>query len=261
MQELLQIQGLQVYDPLSSKVLLDELNLDVKKGSIYGIAGESGSGKTTFANFLLGLLHPNLKTSWNRFQFFDEDMNQQAEQNWKKWRGKRISLIPQSPSSGFHPYRKISSQILENFYVLEKEFAETRKCLGLLEKVGISDPERAWNSHPHQLSGGERQRILILLSVYSGAELILGDEPTSALDPITGKGVLDLLLQLVAEKAKTLIFISHDLGAITEIADTITVLKLGKIVETLSIGKDGWAPKSDYARKLFTIDSATYYNR
>ncbi|TGK14693.1 ABC transporter ATP-binding protein [Leptospira fluminis] len=241
--------------------LLDRCDFRIRKGEIHAVIGESGSGKTTLANFLLGLLDRNLDASWEEFFLFGEKMQGSASgEKWKEWRGKRISLIPQSPASGFHPYRKISSQVLEYFSVLQPELSDRQICLELFKKIGLSDPESAWEAHPHSLSGGERQRILVLLSLYSNAELILADEPTSALDPITGREILDLLSGLVRQKERSLVFISHDLGSVSDFADTISVLKRGRLVETLSRSFSTWAPKTEYARKLFEIDSFPPYS-
>ncbi|EPG75590.1 ABC transporter, ATP-binding protein [Leptospira fainei serovar Hurstbridge str. BUT 6] len=256
--EIIRISGLVVRS--EEKALLNDVDFCVRAGEIRAVIGESGSGKTTLAHFLLGLLSETLLTIWNSFRLFNEIMDSNSSSTkWAEFRGKRISLIPQSPALGFHPYRTVASQVSEYFSLLNPSYASREACLRLFRSVGLSDPESAWLSYPHQLSGGEKQRILVLLSVYSGAELILADEPTSALDPITGAGILALLTKLVRENNRSLVFISHDLGSVADFADIITVMKGGRIAETLIREDHLWSPKTEYARKLFEIDSSFPY--
>ncbi|EQA37166.1 ABC transporter, ATP-binding protein [Leptospira inadai serovar Lyme str. 10] len=256
--EIIQISGLSVRS--EEKLLLEDIDFFVRTGEIRAVIGESGSGKTTLVHFLLGLVNETLYTVWTSFRLFGEILDSDTSSiKWTEFRGKRISLIPQNPGSGFHPYRTVASQVLEYFSLLNPGYANREACLQLFRSVGLSDPESVWLSYPHQLSGGEKQRILVLLSVYSGAELILADEPTSALDPITGAGILTLLTKLVRENDRSLVFISHDLGSVTDFADIITVLKGGRIAETLIHENRLWSPKTEYARKLFEIDSSLPY--
>lgn len=256
--EIVQISGLKVRS--EEIYLLNDIDFCVRSGEIRAVIGESGSGKTTLVHFLLGLLNETLLTTWNSFRLFGEIFDSNSSSiKWADFRGRRISLIPQSSGSGFHPYRTVASQLLEYFSLINPKYSSREACIQLFRSVGLSDPESAWLSYPHQLSGGEKQRILVLLSVYSGAELILADEPTSALDPITGVGILTLLTKLVHENNRSLVFISHDLGSVTDFADIITVLKGGRIAETLIRENRLWSPKSEYARKLFEIDSSLPY--
>ncbi|WP_246050797.1 ATP-binding cassette domain-containing protein [Leptospira langatensis] len=250
--EILSCQCLSVSSGSSS--ILQDLDFLIRKGEVHALVGESGSGKSTFANTVLGLLPEPLRASWDRFRIFGEEIRSGDFRAWKNWRGRRISLIPQSAAIGLHPFLSIGSQMQEYFSLIQPSLASKREGLRLLKEFGLIDPEAAWESRPHQLSGGERQRVLVLLSVYSGAELILADEPSSALDPETGKAILELLQSRIRESKAGLLFISHDLSSARELADTITVLQSGKRVETLNKTNNGWEPGSEYARKLFALD-------
>ncbi len=250
--KIFQIENLRIGS--GEKTIIDNFDFSFRKGDIHSLVGESGSGKSSFANLLLGLLPEDLNLSWSAFEIFGETISVGDFHLWEKWRGKRISFIPQTSAIGLHPFLTIGSQILEYFSILDPSLANVNSGLNLLEEFGLSDPAAAWKSRPHQLSGGERQRVLILLSMYSGAELILADEPTSALDPATGKAILELLEKRVREYRSSLLFISHDLASAKYFADTITVMKSGKHIETLVKTDGDWFPQSAYARKLFDLE-------
>ncbi|MEI7011673.1 ATP-binding cassette domain-containing protein [Leptospira licerasiae] len=249
---ILSVQDLTV--KIGSSHILKNFDFQISKKEIHALVGESGSGKSTFANTVLGLLPQDASVTWKKFSLFSENIPSGDFSLWKNWRGKRISLIPQTAAIGLHPFLSIGSQILEYFSLIQPEFAKEETCIRLLKEFGLSDPKAAWKARPHQLSGGERQRILVLLSVYSGAELILADEPTSALDPTTGKSILDLLRTRVKDLGAGLLFISHDLSSARELADTITVMKSGEKLETLKSPNGAWEPHLEYSRKLFTLD-------
>ncbi|MEI1278286.1 ATP-binding cassette domain-containing protein [Leptospira venezuelensis] len=249
---ILSIQDLNV--KIGSAHILKNFDFQISKKEVHALVGESGSGKSTFASAVLGLLSEDTSITWKKFSIFSQDIPSGDFSLWKNWRGRRISLIPQTAAIGLHPFLSIGSQILEYFSLIQPELAIPETGIRLLKEFGLSDPEAAWRARPHQLSGGERQRVLVLLSVYSGAELILADEPTSALDPITGKAILELLKSRVKDLGAGLLFISHDLSSARELADTITVMKSGEKLETLKSRNGVWEPSLEYSRKLFTLD-------
>ncbi|WP_342775372.1 ATP-binding cassette domain-containing protein [Leptospira sarikeiensis] len=251
-EQILSVEGLDVQ--IGSSFILKNFDFQIHKKEIHALVGESGSGKSTFANVVLGLLNEEALISWNKFKIFSQEIQAADFSLWKDWRGKRISLIPQTSAIGLHPFLSIRSQVLEYFHLVQPRLANDETGIRLLEEFGLSDPKAAWNSKPHQLSGGERQRILVLLSVYSGADLILADEPSSALDPDTGRSILKLLQKRVRDLDAGLLFISHDLSSAMEFADTITVMKSGQKLETIKKEKGTWNPNSEYSRKLFTLD-------
>ncbi|PJZ64147.1 ABC transporter ATP-binding protein [Leptospira wolffii] len=249
---LLKIKSLSVR--AAEKLVLQDFDFEIRKGEIHSLVGESGSGKSTLARLILGLLPEGLESSWSEFEIFGLGIPPGDFGAWKNWRGNRISYIPQTSSLGLHPFLSIGSQMREYFSLIRPELSARKVGIRLLEEAGLANPNAAWDSRPHQLSGGERQRVLILLSLYSGAELILADEPTSALDPRTGGAILELLEKRVRDLGSTLLFISHDLGSAKSLADTITVMRSGQKVETLKKEEGTWSPRSEYSRKLFTLE-------
>ncbi|XDD51774.1 ATP-binding cassette domain-containing protein [Leptospira sp. WS92.C1] len=246
----IEITNLKVSTP--GHPILKGIDFTLQKGEIHCIVGESGSGKSTFASCLLGMTDKELFQRSDRFSLLGLDARYLTEREWQTIRGKKIALVPQNPVWGFHPYRKTGSQILEALSLTNPEYANRNKVIGLLKSVHLHDPKRAFDSLPGNLSGGERQRILILLAVYSGAQIIVADEPTAALDPISETGVLKLLLEFRKEKGLSLIFITHEISIVRAIADTISILYQGNWTEILSRSKSGeLVPRSEYGKKLF----------
>ncbi|TGK33715.1 ABC transporter ATP-binding protein [Leptospira gomenensis] len=249
------IENLKVSTP--GHPILKGIDFRLLRGEFHCVVGESGSGKTTFASCLLGMIDPPLFQRTDRFSLFDHDVRYWSETEWTSLRGNRIALVPQNPIWGFHPYRRIGSQILEAFSRTNPSIADKKQVLSLLESIHIHDPEKAFVSRPNFLSGGERQRILILMAVYSGAEVLIADEPTAALDPISEAGVLQLLLRFRKEKGLSIIFITHEIAIVQALADTVSILYQGNWAEILtrSGDDDRMNPVSEYGKKLFEYGS------
>ncbi|ALO25464.1 MULTISPECIES: ATP-binding cassette domain-containing protein [Leptospira] len=247
---LVEITGLKVSVP--GRSILKGIDFTLRSGEIHCIVGESGSGKSTFASCLLGMTDKEFFQRSDRFLLLGQDVRYLTEKEWRIFRGKRISLVPQNPIWGFHPYRKTGSQIVEAFSISNREIAEKKKILSLLESIHIAEPEKAFDSLPGHLSGGERQRILILLAVYSGAQIVVADEPTAALDSISEAEVLRLLMKFRREKGLSLIFITHEISIVKALADTISILYRGNWAETFTRSSKGkLIPSSEYGKKLF----------
>lgn len=246
----IEISNLKVSTP--GRHILKGIDFTLDIGDVHCILGESGSGKSTFASCLLGTIEKELFLRSDRFFLLGQDVRYFTEKEWQNVRGKKIALVPQNPIWGFHPYRKTGSQILEAFSLYNRELAYKKKILSLLESIFILEPEKVFDSLPSHLSGGERQRILILLAVYSGAEIVVADEPTAALDSISETEVLKLLMKFRKEKKLSLIFITHEISIAKSLADTISILYQGDWVEILKRPIRGeWIVKSEYGKKLF----------
>ncbi|WP_061248394.1 ATP-binding cassette domain-containing protein [Leptospira alstonii] len=246
----IEISNLKVSTP--GHPILKGIDFTLRAGEVHCIVGESGSGKSTFASCLLGMTDKELFQRSDRFSLLGQDARYLTEREWQILRGKKIALVPQNPIWGFHPYRKTGSQILEAFSLSNPEIAMKKKILPLLESIQIHDPAKAFDSLPGNLSGGERQRILILLAVYSGAQIVVADEPTAALDAISEAEVLKLLVKFRKEKGLSLIFITHEISIVKALADTISILYQGDWAEVLTRpGKGELTPNSEYGKKLF----------
>ncbi len=216
---------------------VDGIDFSLKKGEILGIVGESGSGKSLTALSILGLLPPTSRSSCDKFLFRDNereiDLYNLPEKDFRKIRGKRISMIFQEPGSSLNPVFTCGNQVREMFSThlgmgRKEGKSETLK---LFEKVGLKDASKIYNSYPHEISGGQVQRVMIAMAMSCKPAILLADEPTTALDVTIQKNILEVMNQMRTEMNTSIIFISHDLGVIAEIADRVLVMHNGKIVE------------------------------
>lgn len=227
------------------------VDFTVGRGRTVAVIGESGSGKSTIAKAVLGLL-PAGSTVSGSADFAGDDLVTLPDQRFRALRGRRIGFIPQDPATALNPVRTIGSQALEAAALTDAPTAEARRAavLAVFERVGLTDPERVWRSYPHELSGGMLQRVLIGLTVLPEPDLVVADEPTSALDVTIQKRILDLLQQLRAERGISLLFITHDLAVAAERADDLVVLRNGVVEEQGPAAEVFRAPRSEYARLL-----------
>jgi len=227
------------------------VDFTVGRGRTVAVIGESGSGKSTIAKAVLGLL-PAGSTVSGSADFAGDDLVTLPDQRFRTLRGRRIGFIPQDPATALNPVRTIGSQALEAAALTDAPTAEARRAavLAVFERVGLTDPERVWRSYPHELSGGMLQRVLIGLTVLPEPDLVVADEPTSALDVTIQKRILDLLQQLRAERGISLLFITHDLAVAAERADDLVVLRDGVVEEQGPAAEVFRAPQSEYARLL-----------
>ena len=236
MNTLLSIKNLCTYFDTPEGVMkaVEDVSFEVGKGETFGIVGESGSGKSVTLRSVLRLIKEPGKIVSGSIQFDGIDLLTIPEKKMCNIRGKRISLIPQEPSAALNPVLTIGEQISE---ALVTHFSMTKKQAWkkvdkYLEMVGISSPERRKNSYPHQLSGGMQQRCIIATAFACQADMIFADEPTTALDVTIQAQILDLLNKLVKENNKSMIFISHNIGAVAQVSDNIAVMYMGKVMES-----------------------------
>lgn len=246
----------------SSKPFLatDQVSFEISSGEILGIVGESGSGKTVTALSILRLLQhvPNASQQGEITYFPKENspvrIDQLSNKDLLKYRGKHIAMIFQEPGSALNPVMACGEQIIEMILLhteLSKEQSKT-KAIELLADVKLEDPERIFDSYPHQMSGGQKQRVMIAMAMACKPAVLIADEPTTALDVSTQKSILDLMKALRDEHNTAIIFISHDLNLLSGFAERALVMKDGKVVEQ-GLVKDVFNnPKHPYTRGLLS---------
>jgi peptide/nickel transport system permease protein len=236
------------------------VSLTVRKGEVLGLVGESGSGKSQTAFAVLGLLPPQARTSAAVTTFDGQDLRGLSPAAMNRLRGRRIGYIPQEPMSNLDPSFRIGSQLVEPMrHHLGLSAAEARaEALRLLERVGIPEPARVFDSYPHQISGGMAQRVLIAGAVSCDPDLLIADEPTTALDVTVQAEVLDLLRELQAERAMGIVLVTHDFGVVADLCDTVAVMRAGAIVESAPAAELFAAPRHEYTRMLLaaTLEDA-----
>ncbi|MFZ0529077.1 MAG: dipeptide/oligopeptide/nickel ABC transporter permease/ATP-binding protein [Propionicimonas sp.] len=235
-EELLVVEGLRVAYPKAEggvTTVVDGVSLTVSRGEVLGLVGESGSGKSQTAFAILGLLPPEAHIDLTRMIFEGQDLLTMNATDRNALRGKRIAYIPQEPMSNLDPSFKIGSQLVEPMrHHLGLSKAEAKKrVLALLDRVGIVDPVKVFNSYPHEVSGGMAQRVLIAGAVSCEPDLLIADEPTTALDVTVQAEVLDLMRSLDEEFHMAMILVTHDFGVVADLCDRIAVMQQGKIVE------------------------------
>ena len=252
---LLQIDGLKTYfrserGPVKA---VDDVSLSLAPGETLGIVGESGSGKSVTALTILRLLpEASAQIQAGKIVFLGRDLVKLPKKEIQKVRGRMISMIFQEPGTSLNPVFTVAQQVGEAIKLGgEKSKARVReKTIRLLQEVGIRDPERIMGSYPHQVSGGQKQRVMIAIALSCDPKILIADEPTTALDVTVQAQILDLLRKLRDERQMSILFISHDLGVISEIADHVAVMYRGKVVETGKVLDIFRTPKHPYTRGL-----------
>lgn len=223
-------------------------SLDLYKGETLAIVGESGSGKSVFTKSFLGMLDANGSIVGGSIMYDGKDLaTYKTEKDWMTIRGKKISMVMQDPMTSLNPLKKIGRQIEESIELNQgiKGAEAKEKALEMLRKVGIPDAERRYNQYPHEFSGGMRQRVVIAIAVACHPEILICDEPTTALDVTIQAQILDLIRNLQKELNMTVIYITHDLGVVANVADRVAVMYAGQIVEygmVEEIFYDAWHP-------------------
>lgn len=233
---IVEVRDLEVQFSVRNRILtaIRKISLDIYKGETIAIVGESASGKSVFTKCLTGMLEENGHISGGSIMYGGVDLAKiHSIPNWLKIRGSRIATIFQDPMTSLNPLLRIGSQISEVLMLhrgMSKEEAE-KEAISLLEKVGIKDAEKRLNDYPFQYSGGMRQRVVIAIALACAPDILICDEPTTALDVTIQAQILNLIIELKKEYGFTVVFITHDLGVVAEIADRVAVMYAGQIVE------------------------------
>ena len=231
---------------------LNNVSFELNQGSTIGIVGESGSGKSVTALSIMCLLNSRSVKVSGEIYFNRINLLELSESEIRKFRGNKISMIFQEPMTSLNPVITCGYQVAEAIQLhqkLDKKIAR-QKTINLFNEVQLPRPESIYNSYPHEISGGQKQRVMIAMALSCNPEVLIADEPTTALDVTVQKTIIQLLLNLKARRNMSLIFISHDLGVIGEIADKVLVMYKGKIVEEGSIEEVFSNPKHPYTRGL-----------
>lgn len=246
---LLRVDGLSV--SYGATEVVRDVSFHIGRGRSLALIGESGSGKSTIARAVLRLL-PAQGSAAGRVAFKGQDTLTLPERRFRPLRGREIGFVPQDPGNALNPVRTIGSQAEEAAALLDERDPKIRRALILdtFAQVGLDNPQRVYDSYPHQLSGGMLQRVLIGLAVLPRPALLVADEPTSALDVTIQKRILDLLSKLRQDLDISLLLITHDLAIAAERTDAILVLKGGAVQEAGPTAAVFAAPRSAYARKL-----------
>jgi len=234
--------------------LVENINLELTKGVSLGLVGESGSGKSLTALAIMGLLPQQLSISSGEILFEDTNLLTLASKKRREMRGSRISMIFQEPMTALNPVMHCGKQITESLLLHQNiNKKEARKeCIELLRKVQLPRPEHIFNAYPHQISGGQKQRVMIAMALANKPDLLIADEPTTALDVTVQKEILQLLKQLQSETGMGLLFITHDLNVVAEVAEEVAVMYQGKIVEKGSVSKLFKHPEHPYTLALLS---------
>jgi oligopeptide/dipeptide ABC transporter ATP-binding protein len=209
------------------------VTLTVGKGEIVALVGESGSGKSVSAMTILGLTSGPGTTITGAIDFSGTDLLAASAKEMQKIRGKRISMVFQDPMSALNPVQRVGAQVAEQIRIHESvsRGEAQRRAIEALGEVGIPRPAERASSYPHEFSGGMRQRVMIAMALSCGPELLIADEPTTALDVTVQAQILQLLLRLREERGMAVMLVTHDLGVVAEVADSVAVMYGGRIVE------------------------------
>lgn len=256
MTELLQISNLSICFNGGPRVV-DNLSFGIREGQTLALVGESGSGKSISALSILRLLderHASYPSGEIRFR--GEDMLQVDDRRLRQIRGRQISMIFQEPMTSLNPLHTVEKQISETLALHKglRNSAARKRCLELLDLVGIRDPESRLDSYPHQLSGGQKQRVMIAMALANEPDLLIADEPTTALDVTVQKQVLELLRELQAKLGMAILLITHDLSIVHRYADRVAVMERGKLVEHADTETLFEQPQHPYTRMLLDAE-------
>ncbi len=253
MKALLAVRGLRVSLPTATGLVtvVDGIDYDVGPGEVFGMAGESGSGKTISVLALLGLL-PDGAVVEGTAMFDGRDLLRLDRRAMRDVRGKEIAMVFQDPLTSLHPMMTIGRQLTEHlrFHLGLSRAAANARAATLLEQVRIPDALGALGAYPHQFSGGMRQRIAIAIALACGPRALIADEPTTALDVTVQAGILRLLDRLRRQSHLAVIMITHDLGVMSSIADWLTVIYAGRVVESGPTANVLGAPRHPYTAGL-----------
>ncbi len=224
------------------------VNLKLQKGETLALVGESGSGKSVTAKSVMKLLSNNAVVKEGSITFKGENILDKGERDMQSIRGKEIAMVFQDPMTSLDPTMKIGKQITEVIIKHEKASKEeaNKRAEELLELVGIPNAKERMKQYPHQFSGGQRQRIVIAIALACNPDVLIADEPTTALDVTIQAQILELLKELQQQFQMAIIFITHDLGVVANVADRVAVMYAGKVVEVGTVDEVFYNPQHPY---------------
>lgn len=251
---LLEIKDLTIefHDHSLPETVVKEVDICLEEGEILGIVGESGSGKSMTALAVAGLLNRKDMEKRGEIYFEGKELLSMNRKELRSLQGDDISVIFQEPMTALNPTMKIGKQVEESLRIHFDMTKEERKKLAIswLDKVELPDPERVYESYPHELSGGMRQRVMIAAAMVSEPKLLIADEPTTALDVTVQAQIIKLLKKLNEDKKVAIMFISHDLSLIRQICDRVVVMQDGEIVEQGDCRQIFEHPVEEYTKRL-----------
>lgn len=232
--------------------ILRSVSLEVEPGKVHGLVGESGAGKSMIGKATLGTLPNAVRVTGGEIRFDGRDLLSLPPRERRGLIGRKAALIPQDPMTALNPARRIEPQIIDRLVdILGWSRSDAkRRAFDLLEEVRIPDPRRVLRCYPHQLSGGMRQRVLIASAFAAEPKLIMADEPTTALDVTVQKQILRLIREMQKRHGTAMLFVTHDLGVVSKICQSLSVLYAGKIVEEASMEAFFESPRHAYCRAL-----------
>ena len=231
-----------------------DVSFTLNRGETLAIVGESGSGKSVTTKALLGILPANGKITGGSILYDGHDLTKYTDRDFSAIRGKRISLVFQDPLSALNPIMRIGKQITEALVLSGKtpRREAKAKALELMRAVGIPEPEKRFRQYPFQFSGGMRQRIVIAIALACDPEILICDEPTTALDVTIQAQILELINDIKRQKNLSVIFITHDLGVVANVADRVAVMYAGRIVERATSEELFYDPRNPYTWALLS---------
>ena len=229
-------------------------SLDLYQGETLAIVGESGSGKSVFTKCFVGMLDKNGSITHGSILFEGEDLTQFSEKDWLRIRGKKIAMVTQDPMTSLNPLKTVGYQIQESVELHQglRGREARQEVYRILEAVGIPNPERRYKQYPHEFSGGMRQRVVIAIAVACRPQILICDEPTTALDVTIQAQILDLIRRLQKEQNMTIIYITHDLGVVANVADRVAVMYGGQIIEIGMANEVFFNPQHPYTWALLS---------
>ena len=255
-QPILSARNVEVTFSLRGKklVAIRHTSLDLYEGETLAIVGESGSGKSVFTKCFVGMLDKNGSITDGGIIYQGEDLTQFTEKDWLRIRGKKIAMVTQDPMTSLNPLKTIGYQIQESVELHQglKGREAKQEVYRILEAVGIPDPQRRYKQYPHEFSGGMRQRVVIAIAVACRPQILICDEPTTALDVTIQAQILDLIRRLQKEQNMTIIYITHDLGVVANVADRVAVMYGGQIIEIGMANEVFFNPQHPYTWALLS---------
>lgn len=256
-QALLSTQDIVIKFSLRNKVLtaIRGISLEIYKGESLAIVGESGSGKSVLTKSFMGMLDANGWVDSGEIKYKDRDIaGYKSEKEWLSIRGKEIAMVFQDPMTSLNPLKSVGEQVRETIELHRKtdRAAAKAEAIALLKDVGISEAERRYRQYPHEFSGGMRQRVVIAIALACRPNILICDEPTTALDVTIQAQILELMRRMQQKYHLTVVYITHDLGVVANVADRIAVMYAGDIVEYGTCDEIFYDPRHPYTWALLS---------